>query len=145
VATVSRIDKIIGFFCRILSLLQGSFAKETCIFIDPTNHSQPISSSVSTVQLVHRYEVLYLEYNSFIDMKFCICSTTRSSISHVLHLYPELFDHITSLSSLSNSWSTSPLLHLHQTLSFISSFPSKSHVLHLSHTFFIYITRSSSI
>ena len=29
VATVSRIDKIIGLFCRILSLLWGSFAKET--------------------------------------------------------------------------------------------------------------------
>ena len=29
VATVSRIDKIIGFLCRILSILQGSFAKKT--------------------------------------------------------------------------------------------------------------------
>jgi len=29
VATVSRIDKRIGLFCRIWSLLQGSFAKET--------------------------------------------------------------------------------------------------------------------
>jgi len=29
VATVSRIDKMIGLFCRILSLLQGSFGKET--------------------------------------------------------------------------------------------------------------------
>ena len=41
-ATVSRIDKIIGLFCRILSLLQGSFAKETYNFIDPTNQSHPI-------------------------------------------------------------------------------------------------------
>jgi hypothetical protein len=37
VATVSRIDKIIGLFCRIMSLLQGSFAKETYNFIDPAN------------------------------------------------------------------------------------------------------------
>jgi len=29
VATISRIDKIIGLFCRIASLLWGSFAKET--------------------------------------------------------------------------------------------------------------------
>jgi len=29
VATVSRIDKILGLFCRMLSLLKGSFAKET--------------------------------------------------------------------------------------------------------------------
>jgi len=42
VVMVSRIDKIIGLFCRILSLLQGSFAKETYDFIDPTNQSHPI-------------------------------------------------------------------------------------------------------
>jgi len=46
VATVSRIDKIIGLFCRILSLLQGSFAKKTCDLIDHTNQSHPIWASV---------------------------------------------------------------------------------------------------
>jgi len=42
VVTVSRIDKMIGLFCRISSLLEGSFAKETYNFIDPTNQSHPI-------------------------------------------------------------------------------------------------------
>jgi len=42
VATISRIDKIIGLFCRIVSLLWGSFAKETYDCIDPTNISHPI-------------------------------------------------------------------------------------------------------
>ena len=42
VATVSRIDKIMGLFCRISYLLQVSFAKETNHFIDPTNQSHPI-------------------------------------------------------------------------------------------------------
>ena len=42
VATVSRIDKIIGLFCRMASLLYVSFAKETYNFIDPTNCSHPI-------------------------------------------------------------------------------------------------------
>jgi len=42
VATVSRIDQIIGLSCRILSLLSGSFPKETYHFIDPTNQSHPI-------------------------------------------------------------------------------------------------------
>ena len=37
-----RIDKIIGLFCRIASLLEGSFAKETYNFIDPTNQRHPI-------------------------------------------------------------------------------------------------------
>jgi len=47
VATVSRIDKMIGVFCRISSLLQGSFAKETYHFIDPTNQSHPIDERLS--------------------------------------------------------------------------------------------------
>jgi len=34
VAMVSRIDKIIGLFCRILSLFQGSFAKATYDLMD---------------------------------------------------------------------------------------------------------------
>ena len=31
-ASVSRVDKIIGLFCRILCLLHGSFAKKTYNF-----------------------------------------------------------------------------------------------------------------
>jgi len=42
VATISRLLKIICLFCRISSLLQGSFAKETCNFKKPTNRSYPI-------------------------------------------------------------------------------------------------------
>ena len=42
VATVSRIDKAIGLFCKISSLLLGSLAKEIYSFIDPTDHSHPI-------------------------------------------------------------------------------------------------------
>jgi len=41
VATISRLPKIIGLFCRI-SLLQGSFAKETDNLKEPTNRSHPI-------------------------------------------------------------------------------------------------------
>jgi len=37
VATISRLLKIIGLFCRISSLLQGSFEKETFNFKEPTN------------------------------------------------------------------------------------------------------------
>ena len=42
VATISRFLKIIGLFCRISSLLQGSFVKETYNFKEPTNRSHPI-------------------------------------------------------------------------------------------------------
>jgi len=44
VATISRLLKIIGLFCTILGLLQGSFAKETYNFKEPTNRSHPISA-----------------------------------------------------------------------------------------------------
>jgi len=47
VAVVSRIDKIIGLFCRISSVFQGTFAKETYNFIDPTNQSHPIFDNAS--------------------------------------------------------------------------------------------------
>ena len=42
VATISRLRRIIGLFCRTSSLLYGSFAKETCSFEEPTNRSHPI-------------------------------------------------------------------------------------------------------
>jgi len=43
VATIRRLLKILGLFCRISSLLKGSFAKETYNFKEPTNRSHPIS------------------------------------------------------------------------------------------------------
>ena len=42
-ATITRLLIIIGFFCRISSLLQGSFAKATYNFEEPTNRSHPIA------------------------------------------------------------------------------------------------------
>jgi len=41
-AAVSRLLKIIGLFCRISTLLYGSFAKETFNFKEPTTRSHPI-------------------------------------------------------------------------------------------------------
>jgi len=40
VATISRLLQIIGLFCRITSLLLGSFAKETYHFKEPTQLSR---------------------------------------------------------------------------------------------------------
>jgi len=40
---ISRLHKIIGLFCRIPSLLLGSFEKETCNFAEPTNRGHPIA------------------------------------------------------------------------------------------------------
>ena len=43
VATSSRLLKITGLFCRVSSLLQGSFAKETYNFKEPTHRCHPIA------------------------------------------------------------------------------------------------------
>jgi len=42
VATISTLLKMIGLFCRISSVFQGSFAKETYNLNEPTNCSHPI-------------------------------------------------------------------------------------------------------
>jgi len=42
VAMISRLLKITGLFGTIVSLLEGSFAKETYNFKEPTNRSHPI-------------------------------------------------------------------------------------------------------
>ena len=47
VATISRLLEIIGLFCSISSLLQGSFARETYDFKEPTTRSHPISVCLS--------------------------------------------------------------------------------------------------
>jgi len=43
VATISRLLKTIGLFCRIQSLLEGSFAKETYNLKEPAKRSHPMS------------------------------------------------------------------------------------------------------
>ena len=44
-AAMSRLLEIIGLFCRMSSVLQGSFAKETYNFKEPTNRSHPVRVS----------------------------------------------------------------------------------------------------
>ena len=51
VATISRRLKVIGLFCRILSITQGSFAKETYNFEEPTNRDHPIRAKHTRVRM----------------------------------------------------------------------------------------------
>jgi len=48
VATISRLLRITGLFCRISSLVGGSFAKETYDFKEPTNRSHPVHTFLMT-------------------------------------------------------------------------------------------------
>ena len=82
VATVSRIDLNICLFCRILSLLLGSFAKETYNLIDPTNQSHPITALLgSSKTIVHSvlhcvvcfmYISMCMYIYMFIDIQTCM-------------------------------------------------------------------------
>ena len=65
VATISRLIKIIGLFCRISSLLEGSFAKETYYLKEPTNRSHLISHPpLSLKSMFWRCAVIVSKYIS---------------------------------------------------------------------------------
>ena len=88
VATVSRIDKMIGLFCRILSLLQISFAKETYNLFDLTNCSHPIGCLYEVDHLSCLYDITavfqHLTYISHI-----LYSTLY--ISQILYMHSYMF------------------------------------------------------
>ena len=64
-ATVSRLLKIIGLFCRIQSLLQGSFVKETYHFKEPALRSHPTALSSKPYMshiCVYIYQSIYSQH-----------------------------------------------------------------------------------
>jgi len=110
VATVSRINKIKGLFCRISSLLQASFAKETYNLIDPTNCIHPIwsmsvfmsiwhESSTDVTRLVqilcHTYEWVFAH----------ICTMKHVSL-HVNLTWTIDISDTTSRETLSHIWTS---------------------------------------
>jgi len=65
-ATISRLLKITGLFCRISSLLKGSFAKETCNFNMPTNRSLRVlvvQSGIGYRALFRGYTALSIDFH----------------------------------------------------------------------------------
>jgi len=61
VALVSRIDTIIGLFCKRALQKRQYSAKETCNFIDPTDCSHPIvMAAVMAVVMVYMICVTYI-------------------------------------------------------------------------------------
>jgi len=62
VAMIIRLLKIISLFCRIQSLLQGSFAKETYNFKAPTHRSHPISCSLCLPPCSCAFSILFFPF-----------------------------------------------------------------------------------
>jgi len=102
VATLSRIDKIVGLFCKRALYKRRYSAKETCHFIDPTDHSHPIyifagganaaivcrCSIVRGTLPIFRFLALYLYiYNSYIYMfsSGCLLNVSLVGCIHVCH------------------------------------------------------------
>jgi len=87
VATMSRLLKIIRLFCRIQSLLQGSFANETYNLKEPTNRSHPICLS-------------------FIEQHICDMSATDTCVNPAipmfLHDWVQIFQVSTTNASTTN-------------------------------------------
>jgi len=58
VATISRLLKITGLFCKRALLKRRHSAKETCNFKEPTNRSHPIEDvGYSCMKVVHRKQL----------------------------------------------------------------------------------------
>ena len=73
VATLSRIDKMIGLFCKRALYKRRYSAKETCHFIDPTDRSHPIVQVaicipmfVSLTQVSNMYKNVHIFFCVFL-------------------------------------------------------------------------------
>ena len=77
VATISRLLKMIGLFCRILSLLWVSFAKETYHFKEPTNRSHPMSLNPISIQFVSvsasASVSMSMSMSEYVSVSVCLC------------------------------------------------------------------------
>jgi len=81
VATVSRLLKIIGLFCRIKSLLYGSFAKETYDFKEPTNRSHPICMCERESACAYDSVNAGMQNNQYIYFQMCVCDCVYVCVS----------------------------------------------------------------
>ena len=71
VVAIIRLLKITGLSCRISSLLQGTFAKETYDFKEPTNRRHPIWNNMSHV--LHEWIMSHMDQT---------CLTWMSHVPH---------------------------------------------------------------
>jgi len=65
VALVSRIDKIIGLFCKRALQKRQYSAKETYNFIDPTHRSHPIVIRISTDTSIYQKRPIHIKRDQF--------------------------------------------------------------------------------
>jgi len=96
VATVSRIDKITGLFCRISSLLLGSFVKETYNFIDPTNCNfiDPPHSMCSAAAALRASGLLHFCVYMYIYVYVCVYIYIHMYTYAYIYMYSMIYIYI---------------------------------------------------
>jgi len=110
VATVRRIDYIIGLFCRISSLLQGSFAKKTNNLLMPP-HSMPYVTS-SSLKWLHPYMLISRDCYTYIYIYFSHVKLPHIYIYIYIYVYiyiyiyilPHIYMHIACYSLLATKY-----------------------------------------
>ena len=90
VATISRLLKTIGLFCRMSSLLRVSFAKEAYNFKEPTDRSPPIA--VISVQVSHDNRVMSHIWLTRFTYTNKPCRT--SHVTHMNETFPYMYIYI---------------------------------------------------
>jgi len=95
VATISRLLKMIGLFCRILSLLLGSFAKETYNFKEPTNRSHQIVSWIPDcvqITVFTKSGSFYKVFSQFLQSLFYKWQHSHTTLpTHITHTHTPQF------------------------------------------------------
>ena len=94
VASISRIDKIIGLFCKRALQKRQYSAKETYNFIDPTDRSHPICDMTHSVcdmthfmcDMTHsKCDMARLKRTTICDMTHSMCDMAHSDSVHMWH------------------------------------------------------------
>ena len=75
VSTDSRLLEITGLFCRISSLLYGSFVKETYRFKEPTNRSHTIQQFTDVEYETRKLIIIQVEHTQMYDGLSIKCKT----------------------------------------------------------------------
>ena len=94
VATISRLLKMIGLFCRISSLLYCSFATETYDFKEPTNRSHPIPTYVHPYMQMNLHVSIYIKIHMYVYIYPWIYMYIYTSIHTCICVYIHMYIHI---------------------------------------------------
>ena len=86
-AMISRLLKNIGLFCRIQSLLQGSFAKETYVFREPSNSRHHIVSDLLQYTPICIQTLRHNATHCITYIYTCICIHIYMYMYTYIHIY----------------------------------------------------------